>query len=367
MTHRSALSALALSFLLAGCLGASQSTSSAPPTDLLSGLALTVPAFAYNATEAVAWWESFVTTYSPRIAGTPQNEQAAGAIAAELRQAGLEVEIRSYPFGAMGANAPAELGPAATRVVVATKVGRDPNHAIAIGGHYDTAPPPFGALNSLALLGGVVREPGLFPLQAAYDNGSGTAVVVSLCKELAKLELDRTLVCLLFDAEEVGTVGSTAYVEDADRPELDLYLGFDMNGINWPGVDPTQPGWELWKLYAWTGGDFAESLHPFVNRTLHQVLGWPLSGVEAFDFNDRNSDEASFASAGIPTVRFAGGRTADLYPEYHDLDDTVAYVDAFVGGRANFEKGFAATVQAAYTIAVMFDATTLAALEADAA
>lgn len=335
--------ALLAAAALAGCVASDPAVPPPAPLPLLERTAANVPQLQYDAAAGVQWWSDFAQTYTFRNAFTANNAAARDHIAAGLAAAGMQVRVLQYPVSTQGQSLPAALGPLHVSVVEATKPGLG-NGTLALGAHYD---------NSAAAT-----------VQAAYDNGAGTATLYNLCVALAKVPTQRAITCLFFDGEELGTLGSLSYVADPSRPKPEVFLGFDMTGLNWPGIDTTQPGNEQWKLYAWTGAEFADALHPFVNGTLHQVLGYPLAGSEAFPFNDRNSDEASFAAAHVPTIRFAGGRTAGLYPQYHKPGDTVDYVYQFAGGRDRFEQGMAAVVRTAWQVTLQLDQTSLDELKA---
>lgn len=346
------LAALALlTFLPAGCLDdpapPAPVVAASLPQRLAEGLP---PAPAWDPVAGLAWWEHFATTYTTRNAFTPNNQAATDHIAASLEDLGLEVSVIDYPVCAplVGTPcAPTSAGAAKIHVVMALKRGlTQPGHALAFGAHYDNVYPAAGLTEGT--------------LEAAYDNGSGTAMVYNLCRQLGQLPLEKSLLCLFFDGEELGILGSSSFVAapPAGTPAIDVYFGYDMVGLNWPGHD--------WKLYNWVGAEYAEDLHPFVNDTVNAILGWPTEGVEVFPFNDRNSDEAAFAEAGIPTIRFAGGRTASTYPQYHKLGDTVAFVDEFAGGRDNFAKGFGAILEESVLLARLLDQTSLDAIRAQA-
>ena len=65
------------------------------------------------------------------------------------------------------------------------------------------------------------------------DNGSGSAALLELAQQLAKLKPENTLRFAWWGAEEAGLVGSTAYVNglsEAERDRIALYLNFDMVG-----------------------------------------------------------------------------------------------------------------------------------------
>ena len=65
------------------------------------------------------------------------------------------------------------------------------------------------------------------------DNGSGSAALLELAQQLAKLKPENTLRFAWWGGEEEGLIGSTAYVDDLSAAESDriaLYMNFDMIG-----------------------------------------------------------------------------------------------------------------------------------------
>ena len=78
-----------------------------------------------------------------------------------------------------------------------------------------------------AHLDGVPVGPGI------NDNGSGTASLLEVAQNLGDHTPHNTLRFAFWGAEEIGLVGSTAWVEDQTQQQLDkiaLYLNFDMVG-----------------------------------------------------------------------------------------------------------------------------------------
>jgi hypothetical protein len=71
--------------------------------------------------------------------------------------------------------------------------------------------------------------------------------------------------------------------------------------------------------------------------------------------NIRNSDESSFAAAGIFTLRWTGMRTASDYPGYHFPWDTVPFMEQVAGGRENLEQGTENTFVSAYYTTLLLD------------
>jgi Zn-dependent M28 family amino/carboxypeptidase len=65
------------------------------------------------------------------------------------------------------------------------------------------------------------------------DNGSGSATILEVAKNMSKVKPRNKVRFALWSAEESGLVGSTHYVEtlpEADKNKIALYLNFDMIG-----------------------------------------------------------------------------------------------------------------------------------------
>lgn len=322
---------------LAGCLADEHVESPSPPAPAEPApLELDVRA-------AVNWWEHISTAFPKHDSWTPQNDALRDHLVAELRGLGMDVEVRTYQALPRDP-APVPVDNPVTEIdaIVATKQGAwaaanpdAPEHRMGLVSHYDTQ---------------------TATVHGAYDDKSGVAAEFHICKALVQMELNRTLACIFFDAEEQGLIASARYVEDiqdeTDDYVYDMVLGYDMTGINWPGHD--------WKMYLMTGpADDVPWLQALGQQVLHGDLGYPESGVEVLDTHDRNSDERRFKEAGVPIYRFAGGRHAADYPQYHMPQDTVEYVYEFVDGRANFEAGFRTILEGSVHLALALDGQTL--------
>ncbi len=95
--------------------------------------------------------------------------------------------------------------------VIAELDGRNDDNVVMAGAHLDSVP----------------AGPGI------NDNGSGSAALLELAQQLAKLKPENTLRFAWWGAEEEGLIGSTAYVDDlsqAERDRIALYMNFDMIG-----------------------------------------------------------------------------------------------------------------------------------------
>jgi hypothetical protein len=323
---------------LAGCLSADGREEAAPSSStLLERVTADLPPIDWDLESEIVWWEDIATNYPKHDTNLPTNAMLRERLVGDLRAAGLEVEVRTYPGQVENVDVPDVPG-TEIHVIVATKQGTTmPDHRLGLVSHYDT--------ESATIMG-------------AYDDASGVAAEHAICKALAKVPMERTLACIFFDAEERGLVGSERYVEDVvtegDEPYVyDLVLGYDMTGLNWPG-------YREWKMYVMTGPeDDVAALTGFAEGLMHTTLGYPQSGVEVLDVHDRNSDERNFKEAGVPIYRFAGGRHAVDYDQYHRPLDTVDHVYDVAGGRANFAAGFATIVESGYTTALAFDGTSM--------
>jgi aminopeptidase YwaD len=181
--------------------------------------------------------------------------------------------------------------------VIGVLPGADPVRAgetIVVGAHYD----------HLGIVGGA-----LYP--GADDNASGTAVVVGLARAAAAAgPFDRTLVFVLFGAEEMGLVGSGHYVR---RPTVAIdrtavMLNFDMVGRLRDGgltVAGVESGRGLRDLVTDAARGLAER-------------------VSVRDSPFGPSDHSRFYDAGAPVLFFHTGRHAD----YHRPGDTADKLDA---------------------------------------
>jgi aminopeptidase YwaD len=175
--------------------------------------------------------------------------------------------------------------------VIGVLPGTDParaNEIIVLGAHWD----------HLGVSGGETYV-------GADDNASGTAVVVALARSFAAAGgTRRTLVFVLFGAEELGLIGSGHYVRHATLPlaQTIAMLNFDMVGrmrddtLTIGGVDSGD------RLRAATADAArAAGVHA-------ELRGGPFSP----------SDHSRFYAAGTPVLFFHTGS----HPDYHRPSDT---------------------------------------------
>ncbi len=169
-------------------------------------------------------------------------------------------------------------GFAKTYNVLAESKDGDPNNVIMAGAHLDS----------------VNAGPGI------QDNGSGSAAILEVAEQMAKVKPRNKVRFAWWGAEESGLVGSTFYVNSlpqAERDRITLYLNFDMIGspnhvfFIYDGDDSDGVG-------AGPGPDGSAQIEKTFERYFTQA-GRPFKGT---DFSGR-SDYGPFIAAGIP----AGG------------------------------------------------------------
>ena len=169
------------------------------------------------------------------------------------------------------------------------------------------------------------------------DNGSGSAAILEVAVQMAKVKPTNTVRFAWWGAEESGLVGSTRYVQGLDEAELDkvaLYLNFDMVGspnhvfFVYDGDDSDGVG-------AGAGPDGSARIEKTF-EAFYSQRGVPFKGT---DFSGR-SDYGPFIAAGVPSgglftgaegIKTAeeaalwGGTAGDQYdPCYHLACDTYA-------------------------------------------
>ncbi|MEK7806144.1 MAG: M28 family metallopeptidase, partial [Chloroflexota bacterium] len=177
-----------------------------------------------------------------------------------------------------------------SRNVVAEKPGPG-ERVVVLGAHFDTVPGVSGA----------------------NDNASGTAVVLTIAKELAREPVPYTLRFVAFGSEELGLLGSRHYVDSlsaAEQGRVKAMLNFDAlaNGERLGIVGSS-------KL---TGLALEE-------RTALGIDVRASAGLQG-----GGSDHSSFSDVGTPVLMFF----AEDFSRIHTLEDTIGAVNPRLLGDA---------------------------------
>jgi aminopeptidase Y len=205
-------------------------------------------------------------------------------------------------------------GIATTSNVIAESKNGNPNNVIMAGAHLDS----------------VNAGPGI------QDNGSGSAAILEVAEQMAKVNPRNKVRFAWWGAEESGLVGSTYYVNSLSQEQQDqitLYLNFDMIGspnyvfFIYDGDDSDGVG-------AGPGPDGSAQIEKTFEK-FYTMVGESFVGT---DFSGR-SDYGPFIAVGIPSgglftgaegIKTAeqaaiwGGSAGDQYdPCYHLACDTI--------------------------------------------
>jgi hypothetical protein len=175
---------------------------------------------------------------------------------------------------------------------------------VAVGAHYDHLGRGTGG-NSLAS-----RDEMGQPHVGADDNASGTAAVLTIAEALSKQPARRRHLLIAFwSAEEIGLIGSNAFVSSPPVPidQIAAYLNFDMVGrmqenrlaVQATGTSP------IWAS---------------VLERANVVAGFDLN-VQADPYQP--TDVATFNQASVPSLSFTTGAHVD----YHKPSDTAAKIN----------------------------------------
>ncbi len=158
--------------------------------------------------------------------------------------------------------------------------------------------------------------PVLFP--GALDNASGSALALGIAKALAtsEAELKRTVVILLFGAEEVGLVGAREFVERFPDPkeQIQMMVNLDMVGRG----D---------SFFAWTAEPWQELLAVMERNNERWVHRQFMTRSNPWQMPLRpRTDGMVFYMEKIPAVTF-GTRGAETRALYHVPEDDMRQID----------------------------------------
>jgi len=159
----------------------------------------------------------------------------------------------------------------------------------------------------------------------ADDNASGSAAVLAIGEALSSRPRHRNVELAFWSGEELGLIGSTAYVNKPGIPleQLAAYLNFDMVGRMQDNKLTVQ----------------ATGTSPTWARLLEQTN--IAAGFDLLIQTDpyQPTDVASFNQAGVPSLNFFTGTHTDYHRpsdtadkiDYEDLDRVVDFATAIVG------------------------------------
>jgi Zn-dependent M28 family amino/carboxypeptidase len=143
----------------------------------------------------------------------------------------------------------------------------------------------------------------------ADDNSSGCSLILEVAEAVALSRPKRSVLFILYTAEEFGLLGSEYFIKNSPVPVNDIKanLNFDMIGR------PDGIAKEL-------GTIGAEEPDPRLQQLIFSVNdNSAMLELDTTDYDNyfRRSDQYSFYAEGIPSVLFTTGEQ----PDYHTPDD----------------------------------------------
>ncbi|HSK51408.1 MAG TPA: M28 family metallopeptidase [Clostridia bacterium] len=204
-------------------------------------------------------------TFTLDIGATSVTQAVGQQLAAQV-PGGLVMRLKTDTFR----------GIATAENVLAESKGGNPDNVVMVGAHLDS----------------VNAGPGI------QDNGSGSAAVLEVAEQMARVNTRNKVRFALWGAEEASLVGSTYYVANlsaAEKSRITLYLNFDMIGspnhvfFVYDGDDSDAVG-------AGPGPSGSAQIEKTFER-FYEARGIPYKGT---DFSGR-SDYGPFIAANIPS------------------------------------------------------------------
>jgi hypothetical protein len=225
-----------------------------------------------------------LTSFGPRLTGTPACDQAAHYLYQTFQGMGLEVRYHNYTDDTVsGSN------------VEATLQGTGSDNIFIICGHYDC----------------VAAGPG------ADDDGSGVAAVLAAAEIMRNYEFFHTIRFVAFSGEEQGLVGSYHYAEDAytNNDTIIAVLNADMIGFAPLPSDGTKG-----KIYENTASEWIVTYTQDISNIYRDYIGIELTPQG----ETWGSDHYYFWQFGYDAVFYHEENFNDYY---HSAEDTITHMN----------------------------------------
>ncbi|MGA4994477.1 M28 family peptidase [Nonomuraea bangladeshensis] len=247
-------------------------------------LPASAPSGEFSAARARTHLERFAT--EPRPIGGAAAERARNYLVAQLRAAGLDVEVQR----AVGANASTGLASfGLVHNIVATRRGHDPTGTVVVAAHYDSA----------------AMGPGV------SDDAAAVAAMLETVRALGDAPLRNDLVLLMTDGEEDGVLGAEAFVREHPLGRAGgVLLNWEARGVSGPSLmfETSRGSAGLVEAYA------AAAPRPRGDSTMAAV----------YRLLPNNTDFTPLTAAGFAGLNFAYIQRSS---HYHTAGDSLANLD----------------------------------------
>jgi Zn-dependent M28 family amino/carboxypeptidase len=185
--------------------------------------------------------------------------------------------------------------------VIAVVTGTDvvlKNEYITVGAHLDH----LGVLNDSIYNG-------------ADDNASGSAAVLEIADAVAHSKPKRSVIFILYTAEEEGLLGSRYFINNPPVPVKNIKFNLNLDMIG-------RPAGEANDLFIVSAGKISQKYKKLLQAINNKTEKIVLDTIDKKNFSKR-SDQASFYPKGIPNLFFSTG----VHIDYHKPSDDPAKID----------------------------------------
>lgn len=232
-----------------------------------------------------------------RKTGSTEIEKAARFIEKNFEEAGLPPYYKTYRDSFL-------VGEQMAYNLLAYKEGSDPklkNEMVILSAHYD----------HIGILPAVGNDS---IANGANDNASGTTAILELAKYFSKKETKRSILFVLFSAEEMGLRGSTHLAKRMKEEKINLYamLNFEMIGV------PQEN--KAFKAYL-TGFDISNFAEVFNEATGKNTLGF-FEGEQKMQLFGRSDNYPFYLKFFMPAHTISTF-TYSNFPHYHKVGDEI--------------------------------------------
>ncbi|MCB9082314.1 MAG: M28 family peptidase [Lewinellaceae bacterium] len=245
----------------------------------------TTPTASFSAERALRYLK--VIAAEPHTGGTPAHQQVGDYLLETFASLGLDTAVQKTTVVDQWNN---NYRLSRVRNILARRPGSDPSlPAILLLSHYDSQ----------------VNTPG------AADDGAGVAAILETLRALQGESLDRTLLVLISDQEEMGLLGAEGFIRE--HPWIDsiaLLLNLEARGNQGPSLSFEFSSNNGWLIEQWA-----------------QAAPFPMGNSLAFEIYKRmpnGTDFTPFREAGIPGINAA---LLNGYRNYHAATDTPENLD----------------------------------------
>jgi leucyl aminopeptidase len=158
----------------------------------------------------------------------------------------------------------------------------------------------------------------------ANDNATGAATLFEAARLLRQFEFERTVKLIWFTGEEVGLLGSRAFVDQ--YPALDYQGVINLDMIGWDGDDDRCFDIHVGTLPTSleTGSCLVETISSYdLNLTYDFITNGATSASDHYAFWEENIGAIALIENAFDNQIPGGCDGADMNPHYHTVQDTI--------------------------------------------